>query len=48
MSFEISLVYQGDFFKGGTKCRKSTHSTHAWLTLCTQNSTNATHENQHL
>jgi hypothetical protein len=35
-------------FKGGTKCHRSTHSTHALLTLCTQNSTNATHENQHL
>ncbi len=34
------------FFKGGTKCHRSTNSTHAWLTLCTQNSTNATHENQ--
>jgi hypothetical protein len=33
--------------KGGTKCHRSTHSTHAWLTLCTQNSTKATHENQH-
>ncbi len=36
------------FFKGGTKCHRSTHSTHAWLTQCTQNSTNATHDNRHL
>ncbi len=29
------------FFKGGTKCRKSKHSSHPRLTLCTQNFTNA-------
>jgi hypothetical protein len=36
------------FFKGGTKCHKSTHSTHPRLTLCTQNFTNAIQENEHL
>ncbi len=39
-SFQFSS--QICFLKGGTKCHRNTHSTHAWLTLCTQNSTNVT------